>query len=172
MARGYRLGVLHHGAADIDVEVWFHPSGNIVRKDVAGRKEPPHAPIEECGPMAQMILDILHDSITRETKVQQDLMAEKEQLEKANKTSDDCSAQYDDYARSLEAMRDRLQDTIGGNETMEQQLVEMNCPAPSIDDQELRDLQIWVEIESGPIGLQFLQPVHAQFKPVPKGATK
>lgn len=166
MARRYRLGgYFNTGAADIDVEVWFHPSGGIVRKDVSGRKEAPRAPTEECDPMAQMILDILHDSTARETQIQQALMAEKEQLEKANKTSDDYSAQYDDYVGSLEAMKDRLQDAIDDIETMEQQLVEMNCPAPTIDDQELRNLQIWVDIESGPMGLQFLEPIHAQFKP-------
>jgi len=165
MARGYRLGgYFKTGAADIDVEVWFHPSGKMVRRDVSGRKEAPHTPIEECGPMVQVILDTLHDSITRETQVEQDLIADKERLEKSNKTSDDYSAQYDDYVGSLKAMKDRLEDTIDYIETLEQQLVEMNCPAPTIDDQELRDLQIWVDIESSPMMLQFLQPIPAQFK--------
>jgi hypothetical protein len=170
-ARGYRLGgYFNTGAADIDVQVWFHPSGNSVRKDVSGRKDIPTVPeiIQDCGPLTEVAMSILDDTITTETSAQEDLQGEKSRLENMNKTSSDYGQQFDDYVQSLKAMQDRLKTTEDDVNTMRGELVEMKCSVAKIDEklQEMGELQIWVDIESD-MGLQFLRPINVHLMNTP-----
>lgn len=167
VASGYRLGgMFRTGAADIDVQVWFHPSGKKIRRDVSGRKPTPMPPIVDCGPLEEVTSEMLRDTIPTETAAQDDLVAEKDRLEKMNKTDDAYGDQYDEYIKSLQTMNDRLKGEIDDIEALQQQLVDMNCNVSTIDPQlqDLRDVQIWADMELSPMSTQFLEPIRVKLK--------
>jgi DNA repair ATPase RecN len=141
-----------------------------VRKDVSGRKDIPTVPeiIQDCGPLTEVAMSILDDTITTETSAQEDLQGEKSRLENMNKTSSDYGQQFDDYVQSLKAMQDRLKTTEDDVNTMRAELVEMKCSVDKIDEklQEMGELQIWVDIESD-MGLQFLRPINVHLMNTP-----
>jgi DNA repair ATPase RecN len=141
-----------------------------VRKDVSGRKDIPTVPeiIQDCGPLTEVAMSILDDTITTETSAQEDLQGEKSRLENMNKTSSDYGQQFDDYVQSLKAMQDRLKTTEDDVNTMRGELVEMKCSVAKIDEklQEMGELQIWVDIESD-MGLQFLRPINVHLMNTP-----
>jgi len=178
-AGGWRfLGMEFTGNAAFEVEVWVNPSGKTIRRDVSTyrpgqpekgeetqNKVPPtekkedKPPIEDCTELKEMTLAILRDTISTENAVKVDLEGEKSRLEKMNKTTDDYCQRYDEYIQSLRAMKTRADTAVDDIETMRKQLVEAKCSVDIIDSelQELADLQIWVDIESGPMGTQFLE---------------
>ncbi|MDY9927086.1 DUF4157 domain-containing protein [Methanosarcina sp.] len=172
------LGMEFTGNAAFDVELWVNPSGKTIRRDVStyrpGQPEkgeeipdklPPTEkkedmpPIEDCTELKEMTLAILRDTISTENAAKTDLEGEKGRLEKMNKTTDDYCQRYDEYIQSLRAMKTRVDTAVDDIETMRKQLVEAKCSVDIIDSelQELTDLQIWVDIESGPMGTQFLE---------------
>ncbi len=173
-ARGYQLWQTTQGATPtMTGEYWVHPSGNIIMQ-LRDRKngttpvkdskpvEIVEPPTDGCTDLAQVVSAILRDELATENSVMKDLEAQKGRLEKSNKTTADYRDQYDDYIQSMEAMKTRLEETIGDLETFRDQLAEMKCPPVSELDaglQELSELQIWVDIESSPMMLQFLQPI-------------
>ena len=169
-AGGWRfLGMEFTGNAAFDVEVWVNPSGKTIRRDVStyrpgqpekGEETPDKLPpIEDCTELKEMTLAILRDTISNENAAKVDLEGEKSRLEKMNKTTDDYCQRYDEYIQSLRAMKTRVDTAVDDIENMRKQLVEAKCSVDIIDIelQELTDLQIWADIESGPMGTQFLE---------------
>jgi len=170
IARGFRHGWNQFIAVDMENEWWVHPSGRKISRDIStwkpGETQPerakpdeeqpeiqkPPPPPEGCKELSDVTLSILRDTISTETAVQVELEGVKSQLEKLNKTADDYPQHYNQYIESLEALKGRLATTADDIETMRDQLTEMNCPVSLIDSQlqELMDLQIWVDIASGP----------------------
>jgi len=152
------------------MEFWVHPSGAEIleiRDGQTGRATttvPPEPPPKvNCAPLADETSSILRDEIAGETAEQAALTAEKAQLERLDKTTDDYRQRYDAYIEALQAMKAHVDTTVDDIELMRQQLQEMGCTVPSTIDlglQELLDLQIWADIESSPFGTQFLQPLH------------
>jgi len=187
IARGFRHGWNQFIAVDMENEWWVHPSGRKISRDIStwkpGETQPerakpdeeqpeiqkPPPPPEGCKELSDVTLSILRDTISTETAVQLELEGVKSQLEKLNKTADDYPQHYNQYIESLEALKGRLATTADDIETMRDQLTEMNCPVSLIDSQlqELMDLQIWVDIESSPMGTQFLEPITVGVKDPP-----
>lgn len=167
-ARGYQLWK----RSSVN-EFWVHPSGKEImnvlgqpRNVLTPISSHPVAPaLEDSSALADTTSSILRDTLAAETAVRQDLEDRKRRLEKANKTTDDYVEQYEQYTHSLEAMKARLEAAVEDIDILRQQLEGTNSRTVStIDGQirELLDLQIWADIESSTMGMQFLEPLNVQ----------
>lgn len=173
-ARGYQRAWRSQGSVrDQMLDFWVHPSGRavyqVVDTGVSGQPgpqdpprrppPPPPPPPVDCKEIAALMVSILDTAIATETDVQKELEAEKGELEKLNKTTDSYCTRFKQYEGDLKAMNARVDSEIDDIEAMRAQLVEEKCTVPPVDMKldVLRDFGIWADVESSPVGTQFLQ---------------
>lgn len=165
-ARGYRLWK----RSSVN-EFWVHPSGKTIMQILDQGRGPraatapqvPEAtqpPPEDCTDLAELTVSILSSTISLETSVKEDLEGTKARLERMDRTTDDYGRQYDDYVETLRAMKSRIESALEDIGLMRLSLVQASCGS-GIDDQlwPLLELQNWVEFESSPFLLEFLEPI-------------
>lgn len=179
--RGYKLAGLDPRNVTSDVEIWFHPSGNRLHRDVSRadkpkqdttKYEPPEKrpPSGECKEMTDVIVGMLTDQISRGASEEESLTGQKEHLEKMDKSGANYRSEYKRYIDSLQSFKDECDGTADTVETLRHELTEdMKCKDVDIDQDllELSNLQTWADIELSPMGTQFLKPINLQVKDTP-----
>jgi hypothetical protein len=171
-ARGYQLW-----QRSTAIDFWIHPSGKIamqIRDSKPGTAGPggdipPRCPpIENVKEMLDLSLGAIRGDIAEGNSREQELVGQKEAMDKMNFTSDEFKTAYDAYVDELKAGQKRVEEQLDSIDDMETALKEMCGDVAPIETlrPDLEEIRTWFEVTADLLKMEGRVPINPKFKTI------
>jgi hypothetical protein len=171
--RGFRLA-----QRDTLNDWWVHPSGYNVTADrgipwgktrvPASPKPTPQADTSFDNPkeMLALSLDAIRGDIEEGKQRQEDLVRQKEAMDRMNFTSDAFKTAYDAYVDGLNEGKNRIKEQLDSIDDMETSVKEMGGDVSAIEvaREDLQEISIWLDVNADLLKMEGRVPIKADFK--------
>jgi hypothetical protein len=157
---------------------WVHPSGYDVTADrgipwgkTGAQTSPKHTPpantsSDDPTEMLALSLDAIRGHIEEGKQRQEDLVRQKEAMDRMNITSDAFKTAYDAYADGLNEGKNRVKEQLDSIDDMETSVKEMGGDVSAIEAarEDLQEISIWFDANADLLKMEGRVPIKADFK--------